>query len=86
MEPLEHGSYTLLESCEECRAKWVESGLVKAMKDVKWHLVRRRQDVADLVYIYIYIFCVIWHSTVYVIFIEALSPTNVCLYRDFHCI
>ena len=57
MEPLEHGSYTLSESCEECRAKWVESGLVKAMKDVKWHLVRRRQDVADLVYIYIHFLC-----------------------------
>ena len=56
MEPLEHGSYTLSESCEECRAKWVESGLVKAMKDVKWHLVRRRQDVADLVYTFFVLF------------------------------
>ena len=68
MEPLEHGSYTLSESCEECRAKWVESGLVKAMKDIKWHLVRRRQDIADLVYIYIYIYiykhCVIMYACI----------------------
>lgn len=49
IEVLEHDSHTPFPSCDQCKAKWVESGVKKAVKDVKWHLMKCRKDVADLV-------------------------------------
>lgn len=48
VEILEHEFYTTFPLCEECKAKWVDSGLEKAIRDVKWHLIKGRKDVANL--------------------------------------
>ena len=64
VDDLEYGTFRPTATCMACRTKWEESGLGRAIQNVKWDMVRTRKDVEALVrfmhlfvlgYIYIHI-------------------------------
>ena len=64
LEDLEYGTFRPTATCVTCQSKWEESGLERAIHNVKWDTVRTRKDVEALVCFYAF---VCWYNYYYII-------------------